>query len=91
MPSKTRGGKTVPFAERCPRIQEKCEFKERDICKKDKNCPDNMKCCVFSCGKKCLDLKQGRIQSVGITDPSPKSSLSATWAAFVAGLLRVGL
>ncbi|XP_045689332.1 eppin-like isoform X1 [Phyllostomus hastatus] len=43
---------------RCPKSQEKCEFKERDICKKDKNCPGNMKCCVFGCGKKCVDLKE---------------------------------
>uniref|UniRef100_A0A2K6CJL6 WAP domain-containing protein n=1 Tax=Macaca nemestrina TaxID=9545 RepID=A0A2K6CJL6_MACNE len=39
------------FPRRCPTIREECEFRERD------------KCCVFSCGKKCLDLKQGNIQS----------------------------
>ncbi|XP_010629801.1 eppin isoform X2 [Fukomys damarensis] len=43
---------------KCPRISENCEFKERDICQKDSQCQDNEKCCVFSCGKKCLDLKQ---------------------------------
>ncbi|KAF5917487.1 hypothetical protein HPG69_017379 [Diceros bicornis minor] len=47
------------FPRRCPRIREKCEFKERDECTKDSQCPDNKKCCVFSCGKKCLDLQQG--------------------------------
>ncbi|XP_058419402.1 eppin-like [Diceros bicornis minor] len=46
------------FPRRCPRIREKCEFKERDECTKDSQCLDNKKCCVFSCGKKCLDLQQ---------------------------------
>uniref|UniRef100_A0A8C0KM88 WAP four-disulfide core domain 8 n=1 Tax=Canis lupus dingo TaxID=286419 RepID=A0A8C0KM88_CANLU len=34
--------------------------KDRVICEtKDRQClDDNKKCCVFSCGKKCLDLNQ---------------------------------
>ncbi|EPQ11414.1 Eppin [Myotis brandtii] len=43
---------------RCPRIRERCQFKERDECSKNKTCPDKKKCCVFNCGKKCLDLQQ---------------------------------
>ncbi|XP_006839400.1 PREDICTED: kunitz-type serine protease inhibitor 6-like [Chrysochloris asiatica] len=46
------------FPKRCPRIQEQCEFKERDQCTKDKHCQNNMKCCHFSCGRKCLNLRQ---------------------------------
>ncbi|XP_012863720.2 eppin-like [Echinops telfairi] len=46
------------FPKKCPRISEQCEFQERDQCTKDKQCPDNKKCCIFSCGRKCLDLRQ---------------------------------
>nr|XP_012322620.1 LOW QUALITY PROTEIN: eppin [Aotus nancymaae] len=46
------------FAKRCPRIKEECAFKERDVCTKDRQCQDDKKCCVFSCGKKCFDVKQ---------------------------------
>ncbi|XP_008591828.1 PREDICTED: eppin-like [Galeopterus variegatus] len=43
---------------KCPRIREKCEFKERDMCTSNRECEDSKKCCVLSCGKKCLDLKK---------------------------------
>ncbi|XP_005392479.1 PREDICTED: eppin [Chinchilla lanigera] len=43
---------------KCPRIREQCEFKERDLCAKNSQCQDNKKCCVFSCGRKCLDLQE---------------------------------
>uniref|UniRef100_A0A8C5P0U6 Epididymal peptidase inhibitor n=1 Tax=Jaculus jaculus TaxID=51337 RepID=A0A8C5P0U6_JACJA len=44
------------FPRRCPRIREQCEFKERNVCLKDRQCPKNERCCIFSCGKKCMDL-----------------------------------
>uniref|UniRef100_A0A8C0X6Q1 Eppin n=1 Tax=Castor canadensis TaxID=51338 RepID=A0A8C0X6Q1_CASCN len=46
------------FPRKCPRVRERCEFKERDLCTKDRQCRDKEKCCNFSCGKKCLDLQQ---------------------------------
>ncbi|XP_037667698.1 eppin-like [Choloepus didactylus] len=46
------------FPRRCPRVREKCEYKERDECARDRQCTNNKKCCVFSCGKKCLDVGQ---------------------------------
>uniref|UniRef100_A0A8I3WN78 Epididymal peptidase inhibitor n=1 Tax=Callithrix jacchus TaxID=9483 RepID=A0A8I3WN78_CALJA len=80
------------FAKRCPRIKEECAFKERDVCTKDRQCQDNKKCCVFSCGKKCFDVKQGNIQSLRITTPSsPYPRLLPSWAGFVLLLLRNGL
>ncbi|XP_023447864.2 eppin [Dasypus novemcinctus] len=46
------------FPRKCPRIHEKCEYKERNQCTKDKHCKNDEKCCVFNCGKKCLDVGQ---------------------------------
>ena len=60
-----------PSLERCPRIQGNCEFKERDECSKNKKCPKHEKCCFFSCGRKCLNLQQGKhILRASITNPS---------------------
>ncbi|KAK2509438.1 hypothetical protein MC885_012168, partial [Smutsia gigantea] len=46
------------FYRRCPRIRVKCEIQERNQCTKSRHCPEEMKCCLFSCGKKCLDLRK---------------------------------
>uniref|UniRef100_A0A8C9AUT3 Eppin n=1 Tax=Prolemur simus TaxID=1328070 RepID=A0A8C9AUT3_PROSS len=45
------------FSKRCPRVKEQCEFKERDLCTSDRQCPDRKKCCLSSCGRKCLDVE----------------------------------
>nr|XP_012635702.1 eppin-like [Microcebus murinus] len=46
------------FPRRCPRFKEQCEYKERDLCTKDRQCDDNERCCIFNCGKKCLNVKE---------------------------------
>ncbi|XP_011839225.1 PREDICTED: LOW QUALITY PROTEIN: WAP four-disulfide core domain protein 6 [Mandrillus leucophaeus] len=47
------------FGKLCPKIKVECEVEEIDQCTKHRDCPENMKVCLFSCGKKCLDLRQG--------------------------------
>ncbi|XP_031229142.1 WAP four-disulfide core domain protein 6B-like [Mastomys coucha] len=44
---------------RCPKYKVKCEIEERDQCSRHKQCPADQKCCLFACGKKCLDLSEG--------------------------------
>ncbi|XP_012513372.1 PREDICTED: eppin [Propithecus coquereli] len=74
------------FPKRCPRIREQCEFKERDVCKKDRQCQDKKKCCVFSCGKKCLDLKQVLDSRVSLQIYALcQKKLARAWLSFVVG------
>uniref|UniRef100_A0A8C0X8K9 BPTI/Kunitz inhibitor domain-containing protein n=1 Tax=Castor canadensis TaxID=51338 RepID=A0A8C0X8K9_CASCN len=43
-----------------PRIGLKaCEVKERNQCMRHRHCSYHMKCYLFSCGKRCLDLRKG--------------------------------
>ncbi|XP_012495880.1 PREDICTED: WAP four-disulfide core domain protein 6A-like [Propithecus coquereli] len=56
------------FIKNCPKVRIKCEIEERSQCIKHRHCPEQMKCCLFSCGKKCLDLRKdicGLPQKVG--------------------------
>nr|XP_012614995.1 eppin-like isoform X3 [Microcebus murinus] len=54
------------FPSRCPRLRERCEYKERDACTADRQCQDNKKCCVFGCGKKCLHMDTYRHDICGM-------------------------
>uniref|UniRef100_A0A4X2MF13 BPTI/Kunitz inhibitor domain-containing protein n=1 Tax=Vombatus ursinus TaxID=29139 RepID=A0A4X2MF13_VOMUR len=42
---------------KCPRQNITCDFVEKGQCHTDFNCKHSMKCCHYSCGKKCLDPK----------------------------------
>nr|XP_020819396.1 WAP four-disulfide core domain protein 8-like isoform X1 [Phascolarctos cinereus] len=41
----------------CPQQNITCDFVEKGQCHTDFNCKHSMKCCHYSCGKKCLDPK----------------------------------
>ncbi|XP_069845955.1 eppin-like [Dipodomys merriami] len=76
------------FPKKCPRVRENCEFQERDMCTKDRQCRDNKKCCVFSCGKKCLDVRQVLNLGEGISlqmCANFQRTLAPAWLYFIAG------
>ncbi|XP_047626254.1 eppin-like isoform X1 [Phacochoerus africanus] len=73
------------FPKRCPRVQENCEFKERDQCSKDRKCQIGEKCCVFSCGRKCLKLHQVPLQTYAAC---PKNLAPALPLSIVGGMIR---
>uniref|UniRef100_A0A5F9D3Y9 BPTI/Kunitz inhibitor domain-containing protein n=1 Tax=Oryctolagus cuniculus TaxID=9986 RepID=A0A5F9D3Y9_RABIT len=56
--SRPQGSVSSPSLETCPKIRVKCEVEERSECTRHRHCPDKMKCCLFNCGKKCLDLRK---------------------------------
>uniref|UniRef100_A0A4X2MDI0 BPTI/Kunitz inhibitor domain-containing protein n=1 Tax=Vombatus ursinus TaxID=29139 RepID=A0A4X2MDI0_VOMUR len=40
---------------KCPHINFKCVFRERNSCTKDSHCEHDEKCCMLGCGKKCYN------------------------------------
>ncbi|XP_060046796.1 eppin isoform X2 [Erinaceus europaeus] len=46
------------FRRLCPRDRVKCEMAEWNQCTRSRHCPGKMRCCMFNCGKKCLDLRE---------------------------------
>ena len=57
-PLRPRGNISSPPLEPCSKIKVECEVEEIDQCTKPRDCPENMKCCLFSRGKKCLDFRK---------------------------------
>ncbi|XP_043336530.1 WAP four-disulfide core domain protein 6A-like [Cervus canadensis] len=53
------------FLRQCPRNRVRCEIQERDLCTNSRDCPRKMKCCMFSCGKKCLEISKGPVSWLG--------------------------
>ncbi|XP_048205460.1 WAP four-disulfide core domain protein 6A-like [Perognathus longimembris pacificus] len=46
------------FFRPCPHVRVKCELEELNQCTRSSQCPGRMRCCWFSCGKKCLDVRE---------------------------------
>uniref|UniRef100_F7D3M6 WAP four-disulfide core domain 6 n=1 Tax=Callithrix jacchus TaxID=9483 RepID=F7D3M6_CALJA len=46
------------FWDLCPKIPVRCPMDEIDHCTKRRDGPENMKCCMYSGGKKCVALKK---------------------------------
>ncbi|XP_008819783.1 WAP four-disulfide core domain protein 6A isoform X1 [Nannospalax galili] len=65
------------FFKRCPRSKVHCEFQEKDQCTKHTQCPGKQKCCMFACGKKCIDLNAD-ICSMS-TDSGPCFNYTLRW------------
>ncbi|XP_064331707.1 eppin [Camelus dromedarius] len=73
------------FPRRCPRVQENCAFRERDECTRDRQCPNHQKCCVFSCGKKCVNLQRVSLQTYAAC---PQNLVPAWLFSIVGGITR---
>ncbi|EDL06404.1 mCG142012 [Mus musculus] len=47
------------FIRTCPKYNKiKCDFEERNQCLRHRECPGEERCCLFACGRKCLDLSE---------------------------------
>ncbi|XP_032317141.1 WAP four-disulfide core domain protein 6A-like isoform X1 [Camelus ferus] len=51
-------GLVEAFHSACPKNRVKCAIEERNQCVKNRECPENMKCCRFGCARQCLNPKQ---------------------------------
>uniref|UniRef100_A0A2K5CWT2 WAP four-disulfide core domain 6 n=1 Tax=Aotus nancymaae TaxID=37293 RepID=A0A2K5CWT2_AOTNA len=58
-PGHAEGRSGKPKEIHVPKIPVRCPMDEIDHCTKHRDCPENMKCCMYSCGKKCVGLTKG--------------------------------
>ncbi|KAM9059334.1 WAP four-disulfide core domain protein 6A-like [Megaptera novaeangliae] len=60
VPAPSRPQRSISFhpSGMCPRVRVRCEIEERNLCTKSRQCPEKMNCCRFSCGKKCVHVRQ---------------------------------
>nr|XP_048296810.1 WAP four-disulfide core domain protein 6A-like [Myodes glareolus] len=43
------------FMKACPNYRATCNYEETKECSRHRHCPNKQKCCLFGCGKKCID------------------------------------
>uniref|UniRef100_A0A2K5PGF6 WAP four-disulfide core domain 6 n=1 Tax=Cebus imitator TaxID=2715852 RepID=A0A2K5PGF6_CEBIM len=58
-PGHAEGNISSPLLGSCPKIRVRCPMDEIDQCTQHSECPKDMKCCMYSCGNKCVALKEG--------------------------------
>ncbi|XP_074140801.1 eppin-like [Sminthopsis crassicaudata] len=62
----------------CPKVKVHCVYKETDVCDVDSNCPGPEKCCLFSCGRKCMNFTEVICKLPA--DPGPCLASIMRWA-----------
>ncbi|XP_051838872.1 eppin-like [Antechinus flavipes] len=62
----------------CPKVKVHCIYKETDVCDFDSNCPGSQKCCLFSCGRKCMNFTEVTCKLPA--DPGPCLASIMRWA-----------
>ncbi|XP_074133559.1 eppin-like [Sminthopsis crassicaudata] len=61
----------------CPRIKEKCLFKESSACFRDKDCKATERCCSFSCRMQCINSSEDPCEEA--VNVKPCSNILTRW------------
>ncbi|XP_051830498.1 eppin-like [Antechinus flavipes] len=57
----------------CPKVRMKCLYREIPHCYSDKDCKIHEKCCLLSCGTKCLGIDNDPCEKIPTVKPCKRS------------------